>query len=40
LERFNHADVVKQAQRAGVSTEVSTTDIIERITRKQLEKYK
>ena len=31
LERKNHADVVKQAKRAGVSTEGSTIDILERI---------
>ena len=39
LERATHANVVKQAQRAGVSTEGSTSDILERITRKNLEKY-
>ena len=32
LERRTHADVVKQAKRAGVSTEGSTTEILERIT--------
>jgi len=31
LERKNHADVVKQAKHAGVSTEGSTIDILERI---------
>ncbi|MGM9620276.1 MAG: hypothetical protein ACI3X4_02355 [Bacteroidaceae bacterium] len=31
LERANHADVVKQAKRAGVSTEGSTMEILERI---------
>ncbi len=31
LERKNHADVVKRAQRAGVSTEGSTIEILERI---------
>ena len=32
LERQTHADVVKQAKRAGVSTEGTTTQILERIT--------
>lgn len=31
LERKNHADVVRRAQRAGVSTEGSTIEILERI---------
>ncbi len=31
LERKNHADVVKRAQRAGVSTEGTTLEILERI---------
>lgn len=31
LEKRNHADVVKRAQRAGVSTEGSTIEILERI---------
>ena len=31
LERRNHADVVKQAKRAGVSTEGTTLEILERI---------
>ena len=31
MERRNHANVMKQAQRAGVSTEGSTLDIMERI---------
>ncbi len=31
LERRNHAEVVKQAERAGVSTEGSTLEILERI---------
>ena len=39
LERITHADVVKQAKRAGVSTEGSTSDILERITQKEMEKY-
>ena len=32
LERRTHANVVKQAQRAGVSTEGTTSEILERIT--------
>ena len=32
LDRRTHANVVKQAQRAGVSTEGSTSDILDRIT--------
>ena len=32
LERRTHANVVKQAQRAGVNTEGSTSEILERIT--------
>ena len=32
LEERTHADVVKQAKRAGVSTEGSTSEILERIT--------
>lgn len=32
LERRTHANVVKQAQRAGVSTEGSTSEILEKIT--------
>lgn len=39
LERINHADVVKRAKRLGVSTEGSTIDILERINRKEMEKY-
>jgi hypothetical protein len=35
--RINHAEVVKQAKEAGVSTEGSTLDILERIQRKMLE---
>ena len=38
LERRNHVEVVKQAKRAGVSTEGSTTDILERINRKELKR--
>ena len=38
LERRNHEEVVKQAKRAGVSTEGSTTDILERINRKEIER--
>lgn len=37
LEEHNHANVVKQAQRVGVSTEGSTIEILERINRKALE---
>ena len=40
LERRNHADVVKQAERAGVSTEGSTLEILERISRKEMENMK
>jgi hypothetical protein len=39
LERINHANVVKQAKEAGVSTEGSTLEILERINRKVLEDY-
>ena len=39
MERRNHAEVVKQAKRAGVSTEGTTLEIMERINRKELEKY-
>ncbi len=39
LERKQHAEVVKRAKRAGVSTEGSTMDILERISLKELEKY-
>ena len=39
LERINHADVVKRAQRLGVSTEGTTIEILERINRKEMEKY-
>ena len=38
LERKQHADVVKRAQRAGVSTEGSTLEIMERINRKNMQK--
>ena len=38
LERRNHAEVVKQAKRAGVSTEGSTTDILERINHAEVVK--
>ena len=38
MERRNHEQVVRQAQRAGVSTEGTTLDIIERINRKSLER--
>lgn len=40
LERANHAQVVEQAKRAGVSTEGSTLEIMERINKKTLEKYR
>lgn len=39
MERRNHAEVVKQAKRAGVSSEGTTLEIMERINRKELEKY-
>ncbi len=39
LEEENHANVVKQAKEAGVSTEGSTLDILERIQLKMLEDY-
>ena len=39
LEERNHANVVKQAKEAGVSTEGSTLEILERINRKVLEDY-
>jgi hypothetical protein len=38
LERRNHEEVVKQARRAGVSTEGSTTDILERINHAEVVK--
>ena len=38
LERRNHEEVVKQAKRAGVSTEGSTTDILERINHAEVVK--
>ena len=38
LERKNHAEVVKQAKRAGVSTEGSTIDILERINHAEVVK--
>ena len=38
LERRNHAEVVKQAKRAGVSTEGSTIDILERINHAEVVK--
>lgn len=37
LEKKNHARVVEQAKRAGVSTEGSTIDILDRINRKRIE---
>ena len=37
LEKRTHANIVKQAQRAGVSTDGTTSEILDRITRKQLE---
>ena len=39
LEKRTHDNVVKQAKRAGVSTEGTTSEILDRITRKNLEKY-
>lgn len=38
LEQRNHAEVVKQAKRAGVSTQGSTTDILERINHAEVVK--
>lgn len=38
LERRNHAEVVKQAKRAGVSTEGSTLEIMERINHAEVVK--
>ena len=39
LERINHAEVVKRAKRMGINTEGSTIEILERINRKEMEKY-
>ena len=40
LEEEQYAEIVKQAKRVGVSTEGSTSDILERISKKNLEKNK
>jgi hypothetical protein len=39
LDRIQHADVVRQAKRAGVSTEGTTMEILDRIQRKEMERY-
>lgn len=39
LEEQNHKRIVEQGKRAGVSTEGTDIEILERISRKNLEKY-
>ena len=39
LDNNTHKQVIDQAKRAGVSTEGSTSEILDRITRKNMEKY-
>ena len=40
LERRNHEEVVREAKRAGVSTEGTTLEIMERIGRKEMDRKK
>ena len=40
LDERTHANVVRQARQAGVSTEGTTSEILDRITRKNLERLK